>query len=227
MADAAQEVAAALIQEDVVAPDTGEQPAEPTIEEPVVEQEVPSFQADTTGIEELLTEPDEEPDPYVYTPEPVQQSDEYEDPELRAVKEQLARANAQIEHERQLRAQNEAKRWAEEAERRFPLADVSTIQAQSRRSFLREAKASHERYEQKLGPYLEKLDNLREEVITEARQEGRQQAEAAWGRPTSAPQTPTVTAAETEVTLDRKNYKNPLDLIRARMAHDPQFKDGI
>ena len=65
------------------------------------------------------------------------------------------------------------------------------------------------------------------EDVAEAKQEGREQAEQAWGKPMAAPQAPTVAASETAVKLDRKNFKSPLDMIRARFEHDPDFQGGI
>lgn len=221
MADAAQEAAALMIAEDA-APQEGEQPeTQETPTEEVVEP-LPAFVADTTGIEDLLGEEEEpEVDPYeaiVQEASPVEIG-EYDDPETQQLKQRLAAAERQIAHEKNLRAQNESKRWQEEAARRFPLADVDVIKATSRRSFLREAAASHERYERKLGPTLDELDRYKATLVEEAKQEGREQAEAAWGKPMSGPQVPTVTASEVEQKLDRKNFKNPLDMIRARMAN--------
>ncbi len=193
---------------------------------------MPAFVADTTGIEDLLGDEEPEQDPYVVDDQFVRdqvstEATDYDDEQTIALKKQLAAANAQIAHEKTLRAQNESKRWAEEAARRFPLADVDVIKAQSRRSFLREAQASHQRYEQKLGPTLEELDRYKATLVEDAKAEGRQQAEQAWGKPMSGPQQPTVTASEAAVKLDRKQFKSPLDMIRARFEHDPDFQGGI
>lgn len=214
MSEVAQEAAAPAGDE---APN-GEQP----------ETEIPSFEADTSGIEDYLDGPDDEPDdePIVnYTTAEV--DDEFEDPAVRELKQRLVRAEAQLQHEKGLRAQNNLKSWREEAGRRFPLADVDEIDATSRRSVLRKAKEQHERYERKLGPVLERLDTLRDEVISEARQEVREKAAQSWGAPTTGPSAPTMTASEGESMLDPRKYKNPQELLAARFKHDPNFQNGI
>ena len=213
MAEAA--LAAAVAPEGVEATEQVEQP------------ELPSYEADTSGIEDLLAQPDDdevgfsEPD-YVA---PV--SDEYEDPAVAELKNKLAKAEARLKHAETLRIQNQQKAWHEEGARRFPFADVEEIQATSRRSFLRQAQARHERVERKVSPFLTELEKLREQVVTEAKTEGRATAERAWGIPQVGPQTNVVTASEAQASLDRRQYKNPFEMIKARLGNDPQFIDGI
>ncbi len=215
MDDIAQAVAADMIQEDSVVAAAPE--AEQTVTEEPVETDIPSYEADTEGIEDLLAEPDddldiEDPD----DPEPVLvQTDEYDDPEVAKLKAQLVKAQKQLSHQTQLRAQDNEKKWAAEASRRFPLADVDEIHATSRRSYLRKAQEQHDRYNRKLEPVLSKLDALRTEVIQEAKAEGRAHAEQAYGRPTVAPQIAQVEHSEQQI--DPRRFKNLHDLTLARM----------
>lgn len=223
MADAAQEAAAAIFQDGDEAPVQGEQPDTPVVE-PV---EIPSFSADTEGIEDLLDAPDfeEEPPAVVQQQQSEEEYQEYVDPaELQA---RLARAERELEYERKLRVDSNVKGWREEAARRFPLADVDEIQATSRRAMMKKAQEQHERYERKIQPVIEKLDALRSEVIQEAKAEGREQSAQAWGAPTSGPQVPTVAAAETDAKLDRRQYKTVHEMVRARFNNDPRFTGGI
>lgn len=214
--DAAQAVAAALIQEDVAAPVEGEQAAPEAPTETEAEPEF-NYEADTEGIEDLLAEPDDD-EPELDDDEPaVQATDEYGvvDPEVARLQAKLAKAQKQLKHQEGLRAKDNETKWRSEAERRFPLADVDEITATSRRSFLRKAEEQHQRYYKKVSPVLEKLDALRAEVITEAKAEGRAAAEESWGRPTVAPQVAQVSAAEQE--LDPRRFKTLHDLTRARL----------
>ncbi|MHB8742565.1 MAG: hypothetical protein ACYC9L_05505 [Sulfuricaulis sp.] len=195
----------------------------------VVEQpEPPSFEADTSGIEDLLAQPDDDEEVVYTEPDYVAPApDEYEDPAVAQLKTRLAKAEARLKHEESLRVQNQSKAWREEGKRRFPFADVEEIQATSRRSFLKQAQAQHERVERKVSPFLAELEKLREQVVTEAKTEGRETAERAWGIPQVGPQAGTVTASEAQASLDRRQYKNPLEMIKARLANDPQFTDGV
>ncbi len=213
--DIANAVAADMIAEDSVVAAAPE--AEQTAPEEPVETDIPSYEADTEGIEDLLSEPDddldiEDPD----DPEPVLvQTDEYDDPEVTKLKAQLVKAQKQLNHQTQLRAQDNEKKWSAEAARRFPLADVDEIHATSRRSFLRKAQEQHDRYNRKLEPVLSKLDALRTEVIAEARAEGKETAQHSWGKPTVAPQVAQVESAE--AVIDPRKFKTLHDLTLARM----------
>ncbi len=217
--DVASAVAAALIDEDSAADTTSEQTASEQTEEAASETPEFSYEADTEGIEDLLAEPD--PDEYELEddddPEPVvvQQTDEYADPEVARLQARLAKAEKQLKFQTDLRAKDNLKGWRAEAARRFPLADVDEIDASSRRAVLRKAEEQHTRYYKKVEPVLNQIEALKAQVLTEAKQEGREQAAAAYGRPTTAPQIAQVTTAEEQI--DPRKFKTLHDLTLARI----------
>lgn len=201
-----------------VATETVEQAAP----EPQPEVEIPSWEADTDGIEDILTEPDDDEPEFQLEDdqddEPVlSQQDEYLDPEVAKLRARLAKAEKQNRYLAELRARDNLKGWRAEAARRFPLADVDDIQATSRRAVLRQAQAQHERYTRKVEPLLKTLEELKQSVVAEAKQAAKEEAAQAWGQPTTAPQPQMVQAAEDTTKLDRRNYKNPYELIKARI----------
>lgn len=210
----------------VEAPVEGEQP------EPVVEEappELPSLQADTTGIEDILEEqPEEEEEPEPPADEDDTAYDQYDPDQLQAKLRKLEKQNKWLEEQR---VTSGRKTWAAEAERRFPLADVDEIKATSRRGFLKAAAESHTRYEKKLKPILGQLDQLRSDVVSGAVEEGREQAAERWGKPTGGPQQPLTERAEAQSSqaqqLDRRRHSTVAEMVKARFQHDPNLKDGI
>lgn len=132
----------------------------------------------------LADEPeDEEDDELVADAEPVEdeESDEYVDPEVVRLKTELAKERKRAEYERSLRVKSSRKEWSKEAEKYFPLADSASIDADSRRAFLRQAKEQHER--QKNNPRLQAF-------LEAERIRVKNEATAAWGRPTAGPGAP-------------------------------------
>lgn len=101
----------------------------------------------------LLDEPEEIPD----DPEPVaaveEVDDEFTDPQVVQLRKELEKERRKTEHERKLRVQTARKDWEAEADRVFRLGDVplltpeeiASIQADSHRGFLRDAKAIADR----------------------------------------------------------------------------------
>lgn len=226
----AAEAVAGLIDEMVGQPDAAPVEGEQASTEPEAQEatfEFPSFTADTEGIEDLLDEPDygiiteDEPED---EPEDLSVG-EYDDPEVAKLKAKLAKAEKQIRYQSELRAKSSLKEWRAEGARRFPLADVDEIEGTSRRAVLRKAQEQHDRYERKLKPTLDAVDLLRAQVIAEAKNEGKDQAIAGWGRPTSGPNITAVEAVELANNdpnkHDRRQYTNAHDSIRSR------FKKGF
>lgn len=209
----------------VAEPEGSEQSAPEAAEEAAPAFDIPSFEADTDGIEDLLAQDDAE-----YTleddddPEPVlEQIGEYDDPEVAKLKAKLAKAEKQIKFQSELRAKDNQKQWRAEGARRFPLADVEDIDATSRRGFLRKAQEQHERYERKLKPITEALDQLKTAAVAEVRQQARGEAEQAWGRPTSGPNVPQVQQAEDTAKLDRRNFRTVHEITLARIKNGFQI----
>lgn len=211
--DASRQAAAALL-DDVAEDIISEQPAPEAVPEP----ELPSWQADTEGLDFLEDDDEPEPEP-VFVQEPEEEEPEWdEDPAASKLRKDLAKANKQLAWEREQRITSSRKNWKQEAERRFPLADVDSIQADSRRATLKAAATSQAKMEKKLGPILQKVDQLRGEVLVEARQEARAEAQTAWGKPSfGAPAVEDTKAAEDAQKYKPSAYKRLEDLTLAKL----------
>jgi hypothetical protein len=112
----------------------------------------------------------------------------WEDPEVKKLRRQLAAAQKQAEHEKSLRVAANAKEWAKEAQRRYRFADITGIEADSKRAFMRAAALSHNATLKVIRPHLEAAE-------AELRAKVKAESEAAWGKPLDGPgATPVVTA---------------------------------
>lgn len=217
MTDDVTRQAAAALMDDVAEEMTSEQPAPEAVPEPEA-PEPSTWQADTEGLDFL--EDDDEPEPPAA---PVEEEEEVEpewdeDPAASKLRKDLAKANKQLAWEREQRVTASRKNWNAEAERRFPLADVENIQADSRRATLRAAAAQQQKMEKKLGPTLREIDELRAKVLEEARQEGRGIAEEAWGKPAfGAPAATEVQAVEDAERFKPSAHKSLLALTTAKL----------
>ena len=192
-------------------------------EAPVTAQEAPSdtvsFEADLSGIEDLLAddEPEDEPEPEYEEPDP---EDEFDVDQKQAKRlRQLEKRNRYLE-EQYIRAGQ--KNWKAEAKRRFPLAaaGVDDINESSRKETLRRAKALHDTVAKAAAPYLKEINEARAAAEADGKAEGRQKAEEAWGKPTVGPPEPAIEharLAEAEDSLDRRHYKSVLDRTLARV----------
>jgi hypothetical protein len=186
MSSAAQEAAAGVLEDLMGTDDEAEQDvpsstaeavapaAQETAPEVNLEPELPEdILADLQDDDEEDEEPEEPEEDYV-----AESDDEYTDPEVAKLRARVKSAEKKAEHERKLRLTSEKKKWAAEAAKFFPLADPSTITADSRRAFRREAQKQHERL--KNNPQFKAfLDSERQKV--------RAEAQAAWGTPTAGP----------------------------------------
>lgn len=130
--------------------------------------------------EPATAEPEDDPD--------EEPEDEWEPPEVKQLRRQLAKAQREAEKQKQLRVQSSAKDWKKEVARRFPLADVDSIQADSKRAFLRAAQKSHAAAYKLLKPHLDAAEQAIKEKV-------RADAEAAWGKPVVGPTTVPIEAA--------------------------------
>jgi hypothetical protein len=140
--------------------------------------------------------------------------DEYVDPQVAHLRAELKRVQKQAEYEKGLRLKSDRKKWEKEAAQFFPLADPSTIKAESRRAFRREAHAQHERMK----------NNPQFKAFLEAeRLRVRQEAAAAWGKPTSGPGAPPSEAAAAEDAINEARKTGRLDKTIYAMFN----RDGI
>lgn len=213
-------------------PVSAEQPAPPV--EAVVEPEPVPVPTDYTlpdDLAELLDEPDEleEPEP-VAEAEPYVDPDEYVDPEVAALRKQLADANKKAEHERKLRVQTARKDWEAEAIRVFALGDVPLldqaelggIKAESRKDFLRQAKAkadSNKLVFQRFNPAA--IQTVEEPQDIDALVEARARALEAerWGNPAGggAPSASADSVAQQQRLASARRRGNLADIIKARI----------
>ena len=109
----------------------------------------------------------------------------YEDEEKVALRKEVAKLRKKVEHVDRVEAKTALQKWTAEAEQFFPCASpfLDTIEATSRRDFLKKAQALHERNL----PFVEqRLASRRAELAGGAEQErqaARGAAAAAWGQP--------------------------------------------
>ena len=239
MADEAALAAAAGVVDDIIGdqqirpdtsdlmgiyPDAAAAPAEPgeqSAPEPELES-IPSWEADTSGIEDLLDEDEPpvggEPDFFQQAPPPAAVEETWEDDEeKRQLKAQLVAAQKRLAWEQEQRTRAQEKEWRAEAGRRFPLSDPEEITATSRRAFLRKAAEQHQRVQKKVAPLTAALEQLKQQTIQEARQEAREEARASWGRPTAGPTPAQVQVAGDEAQYDRRAHRSAHDLIKAKL----------
>lgn len=205
--------------EPLLAQDAPQQQAQP---EPEAEVQVPSYEANIDGIEDLLTEPDVEDDdePVGYT-EDVSEDDfsTEDDPRLLKRIRQLEKKNAWLEE----RAVNASiKNWRAEAAKRFPLAapEVENIEGKSRKEVLRKAQSMHDIAHKILAPHLKTLQEAQGQAQTMAREEAREYAKERWGTPSAGPPQPMIEHAQSaaeEQALDRRNFRTLADRVGALM----------
>lgn len=176
--------------------------APPELEE---ELEAPEFELEPEAVE------DEEDDEF-------EDFEDHPDPKLLA---KLKRAEKERDFYKQLRVKKDAKDWQAEAEKFYPLSSpfLDQINAQSRRAFLKQAKAFHDT----LKPYVdEKIVKPARAAVEAARQkaldEARVEAEKRWGpADIDAPAVPT-DATVTRENVERARTKGDLaDVIHAMM----------
>jgi len=202
MASKAHEAAAAAVHE-MLAAESAEASAEETEpvsspedtaaaeEEPQEADETPEFDFDPEvpdDIRALVDEPDFEEEAEAEIAAQAEEWDEegeeeYVDPRLMEERKQRIALEKKLAHVETLRIKDARKAWAEEAEKFYPLADSSKIEATSRRGFLREAKKAHDANK----PFVLKgIERTKAELAAKYEQEYAAKVaelEAAWGRP--------------------------------------------
>jgi len=101
-------------------------------------------------------------------------------------------------------AETNRSKWEAEAKKYFPLSEhaLANIKADSRRAFLREARTAHQAVLPYVKPLVDKLAEAEAAVKAQAKADGRQEAQAAWGTPTSGPGSAPVAASARNEELD-------------------------
>ena len=200
MSEAMDQVATEVLA-DIMGVEVDEAPAEGEQPEEAAAPEAEAHEAEAEAVvnldpelpEELanfLDEPDFEPTDEeveaVVVEETNDDAEEWQeelDPEVAKLKKELAKERKRREHAEGLRLRSERSKWEKEAGRYFPLADLTAINATSRRGFLREAKKAHDTAKPRVMGYLEAE---RKRLAEEARVN----AQKAWGKPLAGPGAP-------------------------------------
>lgn len=215
----------------------GEQALEETAQEAV---------ADTETADEANTQPDTqdavlEAEPPVYAtvldeemeielslpevedePEYDEDDDDY-DPRLAAEREKRRQLERELERTRRESARAQEEKWRSEATRVFPLMPESVrdrliSEAKSHRAFLRAAKEQHDVFVEVANrarkDVLDHLEQLREQAVAE----GREEAQAAWGRPTTGDSPPRRAMEAAERASQRRGALSLADQIKERLA---------
>lgn len=161
--------------------DEGEQEAEApeTFEFPSFQVTLPEELDEDLSVEDDSTPVEEEEDEY----------NEYESEAEKELRRKLKQVEKERDHYRAIREKNDRKQWEKEASEYFTLATplFGEIQATSKRAFMRQAKAIHEKLdpmvqEKVIKPAQAALEAEREKI----RAEERERAAKAWGRPVPA-----------------------------------------
>lgn len=188
-------------------------------------EEVPTFKPKLNDdLQALLDEPDFEEEARVEVADEIDSEQySYEDPEAQARLRALEKRNEFLET--QLVAKSR-KGWIEEAKRAYPdLArllpgEIESIDAASRRAFIRSADKLNTRYQTVLAPTLAKLEAERAAIAAGAVATARQEVADAWGRP--AADTLPSDAAATADALARARATGSLEeSIKVLMRDNP------
>ena len=207
--EAAAGVAADLLAE--VEPFTEEPEAEETteatdeVEQSQEDEGLPEITWDTPEeLKELLEAPDfedEDDDEPVLAPAAEQEDeDEYDDPRVAQLRKQNEKLQKKLAWAEEQKAKASQKSWADEARKYFQFANPDTIQAKSRRAFLKEAQRQHEAVAQVAKPLYEQLAAEKARLKEEALAEARAEAEKRWGAPTTGPTTAAAYSENTDTT---------------------------
>lgn len=131
--------------------------------------------------QELLDELAEEDEAPVTVEDDEDEEDEFEDP---ASKAKIAKLEKQLAHEKALRAKEKRPEWAEEAKKFFPLSEsvLKEIKADSRRSFLRQAKEAHDTLLPFAKRFADQATAALERERSKATEAAKSAAAEAWGQ---------------------------------------------
>lgn len=169
-------------------------------------------------------EPDEEDDEEVADLEPDPEDVSYYDEnfipegsgndELRELRKQNAKLQKRIAAQERQRAAGSRATWKDEAERFFPCASpfLDEIDASSRKEYLRQAQAVHERNLPYVQAQVAQANAEARQAKATAREEARQGAREAWGTPlvTTAPMETSQSNADLERNIARARQRGGL-----------------
>ena len=160
---------------------------EAAVAQPVVQETVPTYEPE---VPQDILDGLEEPDFTALAEEEVTNDEDlnYEDGDTEERKARIAAEKRVAWLEGRIVDQNRAK-WEAESIKYFPLSEhkIKDIKADSRRAFMREAKAAHEAVLPYVKPLIDQLTAAKDAAKAEGALEGRQEAANAWGTPTVGP----------------------------------------
>lgn len=176
--------------EETPSSDETEETTDEVVEETVEDTSPFEVEVPDDLLMELALEEDEDPE----EEEPEEEDDDdfsVPDPKLSKA---LARAQKEAAFYKERVVKSSRTKWEDEAKKFFPLAEsvLPQIKAESRRSFLRQAKAAHDTVLPFVKTAVERVNAEKATAIENATAEARAQAEKAWGKPTveGGPSTP-------------------------------------
>lgn len=193
----------------------GEQPQEETVAQEVEHEMAPSYEVELP--EDLLAEldtPDFEEEAEHEIEAAPETYDEYAEEDSEERKKRIAAERKAQWFEGRLNEQNRSK-WEDEAKKYFPLSEhaLKDIKANSRRAFLREARAAHDKVLPYVKPLVERLISSTEQAKADAKTEGRDEAAAAWGAPTTGPGVVPVSSSADKAELEAARKSRNLSKI--------------
>lgn len=210
IADAIQGTVADMFgAEPEVAPETADAPEAPA---QVAEVETDSFPDWEAAGRDLFTDDDEDdaPDFTLEAEEPVASEDElapteFDDEATRQLKQRLLAERKKAEFYQRQHLKSSRKAWEADVRSQpwgqFLPPDLSAVKAPSHREFKRQARQLAKANYEVLKPHFDRLQSERARLAEIAKQEGRSQAAAAWGKPTVGV-VPTGAPAEVAATRD-------------------------
>lgn len=127
------------------------------------------------------------------------------------LRRRLVAAEKKATFEREQRIKTATKNWALEAKEHFPYSSPERIKADSRRSFLEEAKRQDADFRERAQPIIEKASKTEEDIRAEIRAELEEEAAKQWGRPATQSGGGSGTKnEETEKRLEKSRKKRDL-----------------
>lgn len=215
----ASEMFAQPVEEEPEAPSGDEEVVEPPAEEVEEPAQTSVFDFEPEVPEEILSdlEEDDPPPPEEEEEPEEEEDDDFVDPAAARMKRRAIKAEREAAYFRELRAKESRGKWEAEARKFFPLSDtvIPSIQADSRRAFLRQAQNAHNTILPFVKDVAAKAETVREKAVEEARAQARAEAEEAWGKPHASSEVP-AEAAEYQAGVDRARQRGDLaDTIKA------------
>jgi uncharacterized protein YukE len=154
--------------------------------------------------------------------------DEYADPETQKLRAQLRQAQKALDNERSQRVASNTAKWRQKYKEMYPLADIDSIEATSRRSFERAAAESHNKSYRILEPQLKALQAARDKILAETRAEAKSDAAIAYGKPVTGPGAAAAITGDAEAAIvdSRKTAKSLADHFRTMLAIEDKKRGG-